>query len=164
MSPALIRPARAEDASLIHQFICELAAYEQLAGAVTAKVEDIGAALFSAPVRARCEIAEIDAEPVGFALWFYNFSTFEGRSGLYLEDLFVRPEARGKGAGKALLARLARRCVEENLGRLDWAVLDWNAAPPYPSTIASARRRSANGIIRRLSGEALRALAAADKA
>jgi GNAT superfamily N-acetyltransferase len=100
---------------------------------------------------------------VGFALWFYNYSTFVGRHGIYLEDLFVRPEARGSGAGKALLAGLAKRCVDENLGRLEWAVLDWNAPSIafYDSLGAAAMDE---WIMRRMTGEALRKLAGSSPA
>jgi GNAT superfamily N-acetyltransferase len=124
-----------------------------------ATVEDIKTALFGPTPRAYCDIAEADGVPIGFALWFYNFSTFVGRAGIYLEDLYVRPEARGKGAGKALLANLAWRCVVEKLGRLDWAVLDWNAPSIafYDSLGAEAKT---DWITRRLSGEALERLAA----
>ena len=122
-----IRPAVPADAALILRFIGELAEYEKLAHLAVATVKNIETALFGPTPRAYCDIAEQDGAPVGFALWFYNFSTFQGRAGLYLEDLYVRPEARGQGAGKALLAHLAKRCVAENLGRVDWAVLDWNA-------------------------------------
>ena len=122
-----IRPAGPQDASLIHALVCELADYERLSHEVAATVEDIQAALFGAAPRVFCDIVEWDGTPAGFALWFYNFSTFRGRCGIYLEDLYVRPEHRGRGLGKALLARLARRCRDEDLGRLEWAVLDWNA-------------------------------------
>ena len=105
------------------------------------------------------DIAEADGEPVGLALWFYNFSTFRGRAGIYLEDLFVAPSARGQGAGRALMAALARRCVEEGLARMEWAVLDWNAP-----AIGVYDRLGAEAMdewtIRRLSGDALAALAA----
>lgn len=121
---ASVRPARSADTALIYGFVRQLAEYEKLSHAVEATEADIAALLFGPQPRARCEIAEIDGEPVGFALWFYNVSTFTGRAGIYLEDLFVVPHARGRGAGKALLAALARRCVDENLGRLEWAVLD----------------------------------------
>jgi GNAT superfamily N-acetyltransferase len=96
---------------------------------------------------------------VGFALWFYNYSTFRGRAGIYLEDLFVLPEARGLGAGKALLRRLAQRCVDADLGRLEWAVLNWNAPSIafYDSLGASAKT---DWTVRRLDGEALARLAA----
>jgi GNAT superfamily N-acetyltransferase len=122
-----VRPATLADAPLIHALIRELAEYERLAHEARASEADVRAALFVASPRAFCDIVEVDGEPVGFALWFYNLSTFEGRHGIYLEDLLVRPAARGRGAGLALLRGLARRCRDEGLGRLEWAVLDWNA-------------------------------------
>jgi GNAT superfamily N-acetyltransferase len=105
----------------------ELAVYEKLEHEVDATDEMMEAALFGPVPRAFCDIAEWNGEPVGLALWFYNFSTFRGRCGIYLEDLYVRQELRGKGIGKALLINLARRCEVENLARLEWSVLDWNA-------------------------------------
>lgn len=155
-----IRPAAPADAPLILQFIRDLADYERLLHAVEATLADVERDLFGPSPRVFCDIAERDGEPVGFALWFYNYSTFRGRHGIYLEDLFVRPEARGLGAGKALLKRLAQRCVAEGLGRLEWAVLDWNAPSIafYDSLGAAAMD---DWIVRRLSGEALAALAAA---
>ena len=105
-----------------------------------------------------CEVAELDGTAVGFALWFYNLSTFEGRHGIYLEDLYVRPEARGRGAGLALLRRLARRCRDEGLARLEWAVLDWNT-PAIGFYDALGAAAMSEWIIRRLSGEALAKLA-----
>ena len=104
-------------------------------------------------------IAELDGEAVGFALWFYSFSTFRGRAGIYVEDLFVLPRARGRGAGKALLASLARRCIEENLGRLDWAVLDWNR-PAIDFYDSLGAKSLDDWTVRRVSGAALHALAA----
>jgi GNAT superfamily N-acetyltransferase len=156
--PVSVRPATPVDATLIHQFIRDLADYEKLLDTVEANEADTAAALFGPSPRAFCDIAELDGAPVGFALWFYNFSTFVGRHGIYLEDLFVRPEARGSGAGKALLANLARRCVDENLGRLEWAVLDWNAPSIafYDSLGAAAMDE---WIVRRMTGEPLRRLA-----
>jgi GNAT superfamily N-acetyltransferase len=121
-----IRPARAGEAPLVLQLIRELAEYEKLLHEVVATDEMMDAALFGPEPRAFCDIAEWDGQPVGLALWFYNFSTFEGRAGIYLEDLFVRPEMRGKGIGKALMIRLAIRCRDEGLARLEWSVLDWN--------------------------------------
>ncbi|AZS22810.1 MULTISPECIES: GNAT family N-acetyltransferase [unclassified Caulobacter] len=155
-----VRPATPADASLIHQFILDLAEYEKLLDTVQATEADTAAALFGDKARAFADIAEIDGQPVGFALWFYNYSTFVGRHGIYLEDLFVRPSARGAGAGKALLANLAKRCVDEGLGRLEWSVLDWNAPSIafYDSLGAAAMDE---WIIRRLTGEALRKLAGA---
>jgi len=118
-----IRDAVRADAALIVRFIADLAAYERLSDEVVASITDIERELFGPSPKVFCQIAEIDGGPVGFALWFYTFSTFLGRHGIWLEDLFVVPAARGKGAGKA---HLAARCVREKLGRLEWAVLDWN--------------------------------------
>jgi GNAT superfamily N-acetyltransferase len=153
-----IRPAAPADAALIHQFILDLADYEKLRHEVRASEADTAAALFGPHPRVFCDIAEADGEPVGFALWFYNFSTFDGRHGVYLEDLFVRPSARGGGAGLALMRRLARRCRDEGLTRLEWAVLDWNAPSIafYDRLGATAK---SDWITRRLSGDALAALA-----
>jgi GNAT superfamily N-acetyltransferase len=153
-----IRPAGAADAAVIHGFIRDLAEYERLLHEVEASEADIAVMLFGPNPRAFCDIAEVDGAPVGFALWFYNLSTFTGRHGIYLEDLYVRPETRGHGAGKALLANLARRCVDEGLTRLEWAVLDWNAPSIafYDSLGATAKT---DWITRRLSGEALAKLA-----
>jgi len=107
--------------------IRELAEYEKLSHEVEATEAMIGAALFADHPRLFCEIAEWSGEPAGFAVWFINFSTFSGRSGIYLEDLFVRPAYRGKRIGKALLACLARECLNNGWSRLQWSVLDWNA-------------------------------------
>ena len=122
-----IRTATPDDAALVFELVRELAAYEQLSNEVDATAEMLAEALFGPAPRVFCDIAEWQGRGVGFALWFYNFSTFRGRHGIYLEDLFVRPEARGHGLGKLLLANLAKRCVAENLARLEWSVLDWNA-------------------------------------
>ncbi|MGQ4273126.1 GNAT family N-acetyltransferase [Terrihabitans sp. B22-R8] len=123
----IIRSARPGEAGLVLQLVRELADYEKLLHEVVATESMMDEALFGPSPRAFCDIAEWDGAPVGLALWFYNFSTFEGRSGIYLEDLFVRPDMRGKGIGKSLLSRLAQRCRDENLARLEWSVLDWNA-------------------------------------
>jgi GNAT superfamily N-acetyltransferase len=159
MAKALtIRPARAADAGVIHRFIAELADYERLSHAVEASEADVARALFCEAPRVFCDIAEADGEPVGFALWFYSYSTFRGRHGIYLEDLFVSPKARSQGAGKALLKGLAKRCVEEGLGRLEWAVLDWNA-PAIGFYDAMGADALNDWIVRRLTGEALAKLA-----
>ncbi|UAL10253.1 GNAT family N-acetyltransferase [Caulobacter segnis] len=155
-----VRTATPADASLIHQFILDLADYEKLLDTVTASLADTTAALFGEAPRAFADIVEIDGQPVGFSLWFYSYSTFVGRHGIWLEDLFVRPAARGSGAGKALLANLARRCVDEGLGRLEWSVLDWNAPSIafYDSLGAAAMDE---WIIRRLTDDGIRELAGA---
>jgi GNAT superfamily N-acetyltransferase len=158
--PVTIRPAVPEDSALILQFIRDLAEYEKMLDDVRTTRDDITVALFGENPKAFCDIAEIDGQPVGFALWFYNFSTFVGRHGIYLEDLFVRPDARGSGAGKALLAGLARRCLDEKLGRLEWAVLDWNAPSiAFYDSIGAATMDE--WVVRRMTGEALVRLAGA---
>src|SRR6266704_6654577 len=121
-----IRRARPDEAGLVLALVRELAEYEKLLHEVEATEADIGAALFGDNPRLFCEIAEWSGEPAGFAVWFANFSTFSGRSGIYLEDLFVRPAQRGKSIGKALLAHLASECVANGWSRLHWSVLDWN--------------------------------------
>jgi GNAT superfamily N-acetyltransferase len=122
----LIRPAIAGDEGVVFGFIKDLARYEKLEHEVVADEADITRDLFGGNPRVFCEIAEWESAPAGFALWFYTYSTFQGRHGIWLEDLFVDPALRGKGIGKALLQHLARRCVAEGLGRLEWWVLDWN--------------------------------------
>ena len=121
-----IRPATKADGELVFSFIRDLAEYEKLLDDVVAMPADIERALFVPNPRVFCDIAEWDGAPAGFALWFYNFSTFRGRHGIYLEDLFVRPAFRGKGIGKALLQNLAKRAVAEGCARVEWWVLDWN--------------------------------------
>ena len=153
-----VRAASPADAPLIYALIRELADYEKLLDQVRASQADIEAILFADAPRAFCEIVLADGEPVGFALWFYNVSTFEGRCGLYLEDLFVRPAARGRGAGKALLRRLAQRCLDEGLRRMEWSVLDWNA-PSIAFYDRLGAEAKSEWIIRRLTGDALARLA-----
>jgi GNAT superfamily N-acetyltransferase len=122
-----IRFARRDDLPLIAQFIRDLAEYEKLAHDVRFDEAVLGERLFGDRSYAEVLIGEIEGVPQGFALFFHNFSTFEGKPGIYLEDLFVRAEARGSGLGKALLARLAQIAVERDCARLEWWVLDWNA-------------------------------------
>jgi len=153
-----IRSAAPADAGLILAFIRELAEYERLSGEVKIGEDDVRRLLFAPPPAAFCDIAELDGAAVGFALWFYSVSTFEGHRGLYLEDLYVRPAARGAGAGKALMKHLARRCNDEGLARMEWAVLDWNAPAIafYDRLGATAKTE---WITRKLTGEALARLA-----
>ena len=143
---------------MVHALIRELADYERLLHEARATEADVAQVLFCDRPRAFCDIVEADGVAVGFALWFYNVSTFEGRHGIYLEDLFVRPEARGLGAGKALLRRLAERCVAQGLARLEWSVLNWNepAIGFYDRLGAGAQTE---WTVRRLTGDALARLA-----
>ena len=158
--PLSIRPARPGDAALVFAFVRELAEYEKLSHEVAATEALIDAALFGAQPRVFCDIAEWDGEPVGNALWFLNFSTFTGRSGIYLEDLFVRPAFRGRGIGKALMVHLARRCVAEGWTRFEWAVLDWNA-PSIAFYKSIGAQLKDEWTICRVSGDALARLAKA---
>lgn len=122
----LIRPARPQDVSQILSFIRELAVYEKLEHEVVATEESLRTTLFSDKPAAEVVFIEDNGIPVGFALYFTSYSTFLGKPGLYLEDLYVKPEARGRGYGKKLLAYLAKEVVRRNYGRLEWSVLDWN--------------------------------------
>ena len=159
-NPIRIRRAAPGEAALVLGLIRELAEYEHLAHEVGATEDLIGAALFGPGPRAFCEIAEIEGEPAGFALWFYSFSTFRGRHGIYLEDLFVTPRHRGRGAGRALMRALAGRCRDENLARLEWSVLDWNAPSiGFYRALGAERRDGWTGF--RLSGRALMQVAEA---
>ena len=121
-----IRSATEGDVALILELIHGLAEYERLAHEVTATEATLRTSLFGATPGAEVVIAESGGEPVGFALFFHNFSTFVGKRGIYLEDLFVKPAWRGKGVGRRLLVHLAQLAVERDCGRLEWAVLDWN--------------------------------------
>jgi GNAT superfamily N-acetyltransferase len=153
-----IRSAMPSDTRVIYALVRELAVYENLLDVVDATERMIGDALFGQSPRAFCELAEWDGEVVGFSLWFYNFSTFRGRHGIYLEDLFVRPDFRGKGLGKALIVSLARRCVAEDLARFEWSVLDWNAPSiAFYKALGATMQDDWTGC--RVTGEALAALA-----
>ena len=121
-----IRKAEERDLPLILEFIQALAEYERLRDACVATEQKLRDTLFSSPPAAEVIIARVDGEPMGFALFFHSYSTFLAQRGIYLEDLFVKPAARGQGVGFALLSELARIAVERNCGRLEWAVLDWN--------------------------------------
>jgi GNAT superfamily N-acetyltransferase len=153
-----IRPAIVDDLDLIIGFIRALADYERLAGAVVLDRLTLGCHLFGDKPMAEVLIGEIDGVPRGFALFFHNFSTFEGKPGIYLEDLFVDPAARGAGLGKALLARLAQLAMERGCARLEWSVLDWNepSIKFYKSLGAQAMD---DWTINRVDGAALVALA-----
>jgi len=155
-----IRPARPDDVPVILDLVRGLAAYEKLEHKVEATGDGIAAALFGPSPRVFCDLAEAEDQVAGFALWFYSFSTFVGRHGIYLEDLFVRPEFRGKGLGKALIRHLALRCTEENLGRLEWSVLDWNE-PAIQFYRAQGARLLDDWTMCRVEGDALRTLGGA---
>lgn len=156
-----IRPAVVADAGLILAFIRELAEYEQLSHEVAADEAGLATQLFGEHPRAEALIAEVDGAPAGFALFFHSFSTFVGKPGLYLEDLFVRPAFRGHGLGKRLMVRLAQIAIERDCGRFEWSVLDWNQP-----AIDFYRRLAAVGMdawtVQRVSGDALQALAISD--
>jgi GNAT superfamily N-acetyltransferase len=153
-----IRPASPADLGLIVELIRELAEYERLLDQCRIRPEDLQRDLFGPRPYAEAAIAHADAEPVGFALWFHNYSTFEGRPGLYLEDLFVRPAWRGRGYGEALLRHCARLAVERGCARFEWSVLDWNEP-----AIAFYRKLGAVAMddwtVQRVAGPALRRLA-----
>ena len=155
----VLRLASRDDVPLILTFIRELAQYEREPDAVQTDEATLAANLFGARPGAEVVIAEVDGQPAGFALFFHNFSTWLGRRGLYLEDLFVRPGYRGRGVGQVLMAYLAKLAVERDCGRFEWAVLDWNTP-----AINFYRRLGAAGMdewtVQRVTGEALRALAA----
>ena len=153
-----IRPAVEPDLDLIIGFIRALAAYERLADEVCLDRDVLATHLFGSAPKAEVLIAERDGAPVGFALFFHNFSTFEGQPGIYLEDLFVSPEARGSGAGKALLAALATLALERGCARLEWSVLDWNT-PAIEFYRSLGAKSMDEWTINRVEGTALSALA-----
>ena len=153
-----IRPATAADMSLIGQFIRDLAEYEKLAHAVRFDEAVMAQKLFGPRPYAEVLIGEIDGMAQGFALFFHNFSTFEGRPGIYLEDLFVRPEARGSGLGKALLGKLAALAVERDCARLEWSGLDWNT-PAIDFYKALGAKPMDEWTVYRVDGDALTGLA-----
>jgi GNAT superfamily N-acetyltransferase len=151
----IIRSARAEDAPVILRLIEALADYEKAPQEVEAKVEDLEKTLFTSDPAVFCEVVELEGEIVGMAIWFLNYSTWQGKHGIYLEDLFIEPEFRGRGYGKALLTHLAKICLDRGYGRFQWWVLDWNspAIEFYRSLGAIAMDE---WTVYRLSGEALR--------
>ena len=153
-----IRPATEADLGTIEELIRALAEYERMADEVVMDAELLRKGLFGDRPYAEVLIAEVDDEAVGFALFFHNFSTFVGRPGIYLEDLFVKPEHRGSGLGKALLKRLAEITVERDCGRMEWAVLDWNE-PSIGFYKKLGARPNDDWTVYRLTGEALQKLA-----
>ncbi|MFD4613355.1 GNAT family N-acetyltransferase [Streptomyces sp. NPDC058440] len=156
----MIRTATPADVPVIHALICELAEYEKALDEVRATPEQLAEALFGERPAAFAHIAQdADGEVVGFALWFLNFSTWRGVHGIYLEDLYVRPEARGGGYGRALLTELARVCVERGYERLEWSVLNWNR-PAIGFYEALGARPQDEWTVYRLTDEPLKALGA----
>jgi len=153
-----IRFAGPDDLDTIHGFILALAEFEHLAHEVRADKAMLGRHLFGPRPMAEVLIAQEDGHAVAFALFFHNFSTFEGRPGLYLEDLFVAPDARGKGVGKALLVRLAQLALERDCARLEWWVLDWNT-PAIDFYRSIGARPMDEWTVQRIDGAALIALA-----
>ena len=155
----MIREANISDVQAIHDLIVELAIYEKEPDAVIASVEDIKENLFGKDPVAYCHVAEIDGLVVGIAIWFLNYSTWLGKAGLYLEDLFVKPEFRGSGLGLQLMKTLAQLCVDRNYERFQWWVLDWNEPSInfYKSIGAEAMDE---WTVYRLSGSALKSFAA----
>ncbi len=153
----VLRMATAEDVPTILGFVQALAVYERLEDEVLATEADFHRSLFGTPARAEALLAEVDGKPVGFAVWFYNFSTFQGRHGLFLEDIFVDPAHRGAGIGRAIFRFLAERAIAQGCARMDWDVLNWN------STAIRFYRSLAHPLDgwtrQRLTGRALEALA-----
>ena len=157
-----IRAAIPADCPLILELIRDLAKYEKMSNLVVASSEDIQQAIFSKPQYAHCLIAQEGDQPVGFALYFFNFSTFQGKPGLYLEDLYIKAAYRGHGYGKALLKKLAGIALERNCRRMDWAVLDWNQ-PAIDFYYSIWARAEDEWTTFRLDGNALNSFATTEK-
>jgi GNAT superfamily N-acetyltransferase len=153
-----ICPAADEDVQAIVEMVYELAEFEKAVEECHLTQEQLRVALFDPSPSVFCHVARVDGQTIGMALWFRTFSTWEGVHGVYLEDLYVRPAARGTGAGKALVAALARICVESGYPRLEWAVLDWNPARAFYEALGA--RHKSDWLPYRLSGDALTTLAA----
>ncbi len=155
----MIRPARPGDVPAIGRLIRDLAEYERSLPEVTGTEDDLAAALFGPVPAVFAHVADHDDRVAGFALWYLSYSTWQGRHGIYLEDLYVEPALRGLGFGRSMLAELAALCVERGYGRLEWAVLDWNA-PALGFYAALGATAMDEWTVHRVSGPALRALAA----
>ena len=157
--PIDITPATVADVPLVLRFIKALAEYERMTDQVVATEESVRESLFGGRPSAEAAIARVNGDPAGFAVWFYNYSTFLSRPGLYLEDLFVLPECRGRGVGRALLQHLARVAVSRGCGRMEWAVLDWNDLAIRFYLSLGAQPMS-EWTVYRLTGDSLKRLAA----
>ncbi|MEA9727973.1 GNAT family N-acetyltransferase [Xanthomonas campestris] len=158
-APLQIRSATPADAALLHELVTALAVYEREPDAVKATPEDLRASLFGDGATAHALLCEQGGQVLGFAVYFFNYSTWLGRNGLYLEDLFVRPQARGQGAGLALLRHLAQLAVDKDCGRFEWSVLDWNQ-PAIEFYQGVGARPMEGWTVYRLDGERLAAFAA----
>ncbi len=159
--PFTIRPATSDDAAIILGFITELAVYEKAGHEVEATEETIRASIFGEGSVTEAAILDYDGRPAGFAVWFYSYSTWQAKNGLYLEDLYVSPDYRGSGAGKLLLKHLARIAVDKGCGRFEWSVLDWNE-PAIRVYDAVGAEPQTEWIRYRMAGDKLKAFAAAD--
>lgn len=159
MSNLTIRDATPADCGLILHFINELAIYEKMPEEVATNEAMIRDTLFGSEAKAWCHLCEIDGQAAGFALWFYNYSTWKGKYGIYLEDLYVSPEYRGQGAGKALLVHIANIAMQNDCARFEWAVLDWNT-PSIEFYKSLGAEEMSEWHTYRVSGEALKKLAA----
>jgi GNAT superfamily N-acetyltransferase len=155
-----IRPATTADAQLIHDFIVELAVYEKAPEAVVTTPEELTRTLFGEDAKARALVCSVDGQPAGYAVYFYNFSTWLGRNGIWLEDVYITPGFRGRGAGKALLRHVAGIAVKENCGRFEWSVLNWNT-PAIEFYEALGAKPMDEWTIYRLTGDALKKLGSA---
>ena len=158
MSQPVIREANPDDIPAILHFIHELAVYEKLAHEVETTAQMVAETIFCDQPKAHCLICDMDGEAVGFAIYFYNYSTWRGQYGIYLEDLYVSPEYRGRGAGKALLIYIAGIAVANNCGRFEWSVLEWNT-PSIEFYKALGAREMSDWRIYRVDGEELERLA-----
>ena len=158
MTSLTVRPATPADTGVILRFVRDLAAYENAADEVVASEEAIRASLFAEDATVHAAVAEMDGTPIGFAVYFFSFSTWQGRHGLYLEDIYVTPACRGIGAGKALMRHLAKIALERGCGRFEWSVLDWNAPTIQVYERLGAEPQS-EWIRYRLEGESLERLA-----
>lgn len=157
------RMAEEKDAELVYEFVRKLAVYEKLEHEVVANLDDISVSLFGDAPHAFCVLAEIDGKAFGFCLCYYNYSTFQGRPGIYIEDLYVLPEYRGQGAGRGFFQFLAEKAKREDCRRIEWSVLDWNE-PSIKFYKAMGAKPMDEWTVNRLDGKELNALAAGGKA